>query len=144
MHTSSLSKRPLPNITTHSGLLPQQWRKTCRARNQNAHATHSVPHPPPSNLPLITHLRGHTQNDSGLRTPSKPPHALAATHYAPPSISQGSAPSSIVTALTTQSIPMGAPFHTPPFTTHTPTNSYHSSETAVPCNALLTSDPQWK
>jgi hypothetical protein len=71
-------------------------------------------------------------------------HAHAATHFAPPNIYCGSAPSSINNALTTQSTLMGTPFHILPYTTHTPTNSYLSSKTAVPCNALLILDPQWK
>jgi hypothetical protein len=144
MPTSTSLQRHPPNITTHCGKQQQPWRKTHRARKPNTRATPIAPPPPCYNLQWTTHSQGHMQNILDLLTPSKPPHAHAATHFAPPNIYCGSAPSSINNTLTTQSTLMGTPFHILPYTTHTPTNSYLSSKTAVPCNALLILDPQWK
>jgi hypothetical protein len=144
MHISLSSKSPHPNITTHSGQLPQPWRKMHRVNVLNAHVTPATPHPLPYNLLLTTPLRAHMPKDFDLQIHLKLSPAHAAPHSAHPNTSHGGAHCSIKHVLTTPSTPMDVPSPTPPSITHTPTNYLPSSKIAMLLHALLRLAPLGK
>jgi hypothetical protein len=141
-HMSSWKHRPL-TITPY-GQQQLIWRKMHEARKQNAHSTPIEPRPLHSNLQSTTPSQGLTPNASARWTHPKHSHALVAPISAHHNTSPGNAHSITKHVLTMQFTPMGIPYLTPPFTTPIPTNSSPSSEIAVLCRVLLTSDPQWK
>jgi hypothetical protein len=144
MPTPMSSPNPHLNITTHSGQLQQPWRKMCMAKRQNTHATPTGPHPLHSNLQLTMHSWVLMPKGFDLQTPPRPSHAHAVPPSAPHNTSPGSAHYSFSPVPTTPFTLMGALSHTPPSTTHTHTNSFPSSETAMPHCILLSLAPQGK